>query len=212
MKPMGPRGINSMLLIGIVGGVASGKSTVADAFAALGAGVLNADRAGHEVLHEPEVKAALRERWGDAVFDADGSVQRPAIAKIVFAAAGNEEKQFLEAVSHPRIDKRLRNEAAELAQRGVPIAILDAALLYEAGWDKLCDRVLFVDASRELRLARALTRGWTEADFAAREARQWPVEEKRRRAGIVLDNSGTPAEMQRQVERLWRSWLPAGEA
>lgn len=199
-----------MQLIGIVGGVASGKSTVASAFAALGAGVLNADRAGHEVLRDSAVKAALRERWGEAVFDAEGSVHRPAVAKIVFAAEGNQERQFLERLTHPRIDKRLRDEAAELARRGIPVAILDAALLYEAGWDKLCDRVLFVEVPREQRLARALTRGWTEADFAAREARQWPVEEKRRLASEIIDNSGPPGELRRQVAGLWQSWLAQG--
>jgi dephospho-CoA kinase len=103
----------------------------------------------------------------------------------------------------------LQAEAEQLAASGVEIAILDAALLFEAGWDAYCDRVLFVEVPRELRLARARARGWSEEDFASRELRQWPVEEKRRRSDSVLDNSGSIDETQRQVRELWQTWLAA---
>ena len=193
-----------MLLIGIVGGVASGKSTVAKCFAELGAAVLDADRAGHEVLREPGVIAAIRQRWGEQVLDAAGNVARPAVAAIVFAKGAGAEKRFLEELTHPRIGKRLQEQSAELATRGVPAAILDAALLFESGWSSLCGAVVFVDVPRDVRLVRALERGWTEADFRAREDWQWPVQEKRRWADFIVDNSGSLEKTTEQVRAIWQ--------
>ncbi len=85
--------------------------------------------------------------------------------------------------------------------------MLDAPLLLEAGWDKFCDTLVFVDAPRELRLARALARGWSEEDFAAREGVQESLDWKRRRADVVVDNSGSPEQTRSQVERLWHSLI-----
>lgn len=197
----------AMRVIGIVGGVASGKSRVAEQLRGLGAVVLDADRAGHEVLHEEEVRRALRERWGEEIFNDRGEIHRAAVARIVFAAPprGPRERTFLEQITHPRIGARLREQAAEAERRGAPAVVLDAALLLEAGWHSLCDHILFVSAPRDLRWRRARQRGWSEAEFRAREAAQLPVEEKRRRAEHVIDNSGSEAETDRQVRRWWRS-------
>lgn len=201
-----------MHVIGIVGGVASGKSLVADELRSLGATVLDADRVGHEVLCEPEVEAALRARWGDRVFDIDGRVNRRAVSKIVFAPppAGPSELAFLESVSHPRIGARLAEDLAEMRKRGnVPAVVLDAALLFRGGWDKLCDRILFIDAPRDLRLKRAQSRGWTAEHFAAREAAQEPIEEKRRRSQVTIDNSGTTESAKSQVRSFWNGLTTA---
>ena len=86
-------------------------------------------------------------------------------------------------------------------------AALDAPLLLEAGWDRLCDTLVFVDAPRGLRLARARKRGWSEADFARREAAQQSLEAKRGRADLVVDNSGPLDATRAQVERLWHSLI-----
>ena len=195
-------------IIGLIGGVASGKSWVAREFQRLGAKVLDADRAGHEVLKEPSVMQALRNRWGNAVFNPLGAVNRAAVARIVFAPppAGPPELTFLEQITHPLIGERLRTEAATYAlEPGSQVAILDAPVLLKAGWDKLCDRILFVDAPFEVRLARALQRGWTRAEFAAREAAQEPLAEKRGQADLILDNSGSPEESRSKIAALWPS-------
>jgi len=196
-----------MHIIGILGGVASGKSLVARQLAELGAGVLDADGAGHEVLRLPKVETAARERWGPAVFDAEGHVDRARLAKIVFADSpeGPKEREYLERLTHREIAGLLEQQAKILAASGTPVAVLDAPLLLEAGWDKLCRTLIFVDAPRPVRLARAKSRGWTGEDFAAREGVQESLDSKRSRADVEVDNSGSPERTQAQIERFWRS-------
>jgi len=196
-----------MILIGILGGVASGKSAVSNRLKTLGAVVLDADQIGHEVLREPEVKEELRRRWGETVFDAAGEVDRRKVAGIVFAATpqGEDELAFLERLTHPRIGERLREQLEELRFRGVRAAVLDAPVMLKARWDRMCDCIVFVDTPRHVRLARARQRGWTEAGFAAREAAQEPLETKRRRAGTILDNSSSWDQLYEQVDRFWRT-------
>jgi dephospho-CoA kinase len=194
-----------MKILGLLGGVASGKSLVSRQLAELGAVVLDADRAGHEALRLPCVEAAARQRWGDAVFGPDGHVDRSQLARIVFAPPpqGPKERKFLEDLTHPEIGRRLAAQA-EAVKAVAPLAVLDAALILEAGWDKLCDYFAFVDVPREVRLVRALQRGWTEGDFAAREAAQESLDSKRARADVILDNSGSAEHTQVQVQRLWQ--------
>ena len=116
--------------------------------------MLDADAAGYEVLRMPEVEAAVEARWGRQVFGADGRVDRARLAEVVFAAApdGPRERKHLEQLLHPRIARVLRRRAEALASEGCPVAVLDAPLLFEAGWDELCEKVVFVDAPRRLRL------------------------------------------------------------
>ena len=198
-----------MRIIGITGGVASGKSMVAGQFAALGAGVLDADRAGHEALRLPHVEAAARRRWGEAIFGPDGRIDRAKLARIVFGREpeAERERKYLEQLTHPEIGRLLGRQAETLEAAGVKIAVLDAALLFEAGWDELCEKTVFVEAPREARLARALARGWTEEDFAAREGVQDSLDRKRPRADVIIDNSGSAERTQAQVEQFWASLL-----
>lgn len=195
-----------MRIIGILGGVCSGKSTVARQFARLGARVLDADRAGHEALRLPHVEAAARQRWGEAVFGPDGRIDRARLARIVFAAGaeGQKERTYLEQLTHPEIAGLLRRQA-EAPAAETAVAVLDAPLLLEAGWDELCEKIVFVEAPREARLARARARGWGEEDFAAREGAQESLERKRVRADAIIDNSGSPERTQAQVEQFWAS-------
>jgi dephospho-CoA kinase len=193
-----------MKVFGLTGGVACGKSFVASCLAELGAVVLDADKLGHEVLAEPEVIAALRARWGDSILHHDGSIDRRAVAKIVFAPAGAAERRFLEEISHPRIAEHLRQGIDRARQHQAPAVVIDAALLVEAGWHKLCHSVVFISVPRDVRLARAAARGWSEADVLAREAAQLPLDEKRHHSGYVIDNSGTPDETRQQAYEFWR--------
>jgi dephospho-CoA kinase len=197
-------------IIGLLGGIASGKSLVADCLEELGAGVLDADRMGHEVLRLPEVRKAVGMRWGDAVFDAAGEVDRKALAKIVFdpSPTGRDSLQYLEQLTHPKIGQLLRQEAEALAASGRHKAlVLDAPVMLEAGWHTLCDQILFVDAPREVRLGRARARGWSEADFTAREAAQESLDVKRQHADAIIDNSGSTESTRAQVTRLWHSLI-----
>ena len=194
-----------MKILGLLGGVASGKSLVARQLAELGAVVLDADRAGHEALRLPGTEAAARRRWGDAVFGPDGHIDRSRLAKIVFAPPpdGPKERKYLEMLTHPEIGRRLAAQAGAIKAES-PLAVLDAALIFEAGWNKLCDCYAFVDVPRDVRLARALHRGWTEGDFAAREAAQDSLDSKRTRADLIIDNSGSVEHTGAQVQRLWQ--------
>ena len=196
-----------MRIIGITGGVASGKSRVAEQLAALGAGVLDADRAGHEALRLPHVEAAARRRWGDAIFGPNGRIDRAKLARIVFGAEpeAERERKYLEQLTHPEIGGLLKRQAEAFEAAGVRVAVLDAALLFEAGWDEMCEKTVFVESPREARLARALARGWTEEDFAARECVQESLERKRPRADVIIDNSGSAERTQAQVEQFWAS-------
>jgi dephospho-CoA kinase len=194
-----------MFTLGIVGGVASGKSAAAQALVRRGATLVDADQVGHEVLGDPEVIAAFRQRWGDAVVGPDGQIVRREVARRVFGddPAAVREREFLNSISHPRIGQRLSARLDQLRSQGVALVVLDAALLFETGWDQLVDGVLFVDTPRQQRLQRALERGWTPEQFAAREASQWPVNEKRAGSTWTIDNSGSPADLEREVERTW---------
>ena len=195
-----------MKLLGLLGGVASGKSLVARQLAELGAAVLDADRAGHEALRLPHVEAAARMRWGDAIFAPDGHIDRSRLAKIVFAPPpeGPVERKFLEGLTHPEIGRRLAAQIEALKATASPLVVLDAAVMFEAGWDKVCDCFAFVDVPREIRLQRALQRGWTAGGFAGREAAQDSLDSKLARADFFIDNSGSAEHTQKQVQRLWQ--------
>lgn len=202
-----------MKTIGLVGGIASGKSLVAEILVELGAGLLDADRAGHAVLaDDADVHAALRERWGDAVFTADGGIDRAAVARRVFAPgdAAELERRFLEGLLHPRIRQRLDRFREHFLAAGKPAVVLDAPLLLEAGWAPLCDVVLMVDSPRELRRNRARRRGWSDDEFDRREQTQWPVEEKRRAADVIVENAGSENELYKLVGDFWQNYVLAG--
>jgi dephospho-CoA kinase len=197
-----------MHIIGIVGGVASGKSLATDYLRQLGAAVLDGDRAGHDVLREPEIIAAARARWGPAIIDPDGQIIRAELADIVFGATAEaeEELRFLEEMTHPRIRAKLQQQVQRLAEDGgFPAAVLDAPVLLKAGWDDFCDVIVFVDTPRELRLQCAASRGWTAADVDCREKAQLALEEKRARADRVIDNSGTPEQLREKIRNFWDS-------
>jgi dephospho-CoA kinase len=199
-----------MLVLGIVGGVASGKSLVSATLARWGAVVIDADKLGHEVLQEPAVIDAARERWGSSVATSNGQLDRKAIAQRVFGndATAAVERHFLEQLTHPRIAAKMREKVSELATRGdVDVVVLDAALLLEAGWNEYCDRILYVDAPPLIREQRAVARGWSAVQLAAREAAQMPLSQKRAAADIVIDNADSPEKTLKQLEAAWHSLM-----
>jgi dephospho-CoA kinase len=195
-----------MKIIGLLGGVASGKSMVAGELASCGAKVLDADNIAHQVLQQPEIETAIRNRWGGKVFDAHGRIDRSRLAEIVFAPtlAGARERTYLEQLTHPEIVRIIKQQLQELSQSAVAAAVIDAPLLVEAGLDKLCDKLIFVDAPPKVRLQRALARGWRKDDFETRESCQKSLDFKSRQADVIIDNSGSSEQTQAQVRRLWQ--------
>jgi len=199
----------TVLVLGIVGGVAAGKSVVAEEFERLGAARIDADRLGHDALRLPEVATAARERWGDAIFGSDGRIDRPSLGAIVFAEGpdAEQERRYLVSLTHPRITQMFEREKARCEKEGKSVMILDAPLLIEAGWASLCDRVIWVESTEADRLRRAKERGWSEDELHLREASQLPFEEKRSRADSVIDNTGTREATRARVSAYWKSLL-----
>ena len=179
-----------------------------------GAAVIDADRIGHQVLELPEVLTSLVKRWGPRVLRADGSPNRREIGGIVFPDPA--ERRALEAVVFPHIRQRV-TEAIATAQANpeVRFIVLDAAVMLEAGWNSVCDRIVYVDAPRDVRLTRLAARsGWNPNEVAAREASQMPPDKKLARADVVLMNDGSPDQLQTDVNALLNRWglVPTGSA
>jgi len=190
-------------IIGLIGGIGSGKSRVAAELARHGGIVISGDKLGHQALQDPDIKAAVIQRWGNGILDADGNIDRHRLGKIVFADA--KERQALEKLAFPYIERRIGEELIDKAKNNPRPAfvVLDAAVMLEAGWNKFCDRLVYVKAPRPIRLRRlAEQRGLDENEVAMRENAQWPEAEKEKRADFVLDNSGSPEELNQQVNEL----------
>lgn len=194
-------------VLGLVGGIGAGKSTVANALARHGGRIVAGDPLGHEALEQPDILARVTEIWGDrGVLTPDGKVDRKKFGRIVFPSP--VERSRLEHLVHPYIEKRIREEIAKaVADPASKFVVLDAAIMLEAGWDGVCDKLIFVDAPRPVRLDRVQrVRGWTDHDLANREAVQMPPEKKKERADAVIDNGGPPEVTTAQVDDLVKSW------
>lgn len=210
-----------MIVIGLVGKIAAGKSTVANHFAALGAHVIDADAIAHEVLAEPEVRDAVAARFGPDALDADGLVRRPALAERVFGpdASHAEALADLEAIVHPRVHRRIAEtlEAFRSAEPspglGETVVVLDVPLLRRAGWADSCDHVVSVTCDDGVRRARLAARGISREQQAAREASwQGPMDERPDRMAsscspkktFAVDTSGDLEYTARQVSQIWQ--------
>lgn len=193
-------------VLGLIGGIGSGKSEVAEEFARRGAKIVSGDRLGHEALRQPDIRNKIVERWGQGILDKQGEIDRRKVGAIVFA--DDNERKALETLAFPYIEAGIRREI-EVARNdpAVKLVVLDAAIMLEAGWNNVCDRIVYVDSPREQRLERlARQRGWSEKEVAAREKAQVNLSEKKARADVVLDNSGTREHTARQVEDLLKQW------
>ncbi|MBI3272587.1 MAG: dephospho-CoA kinase, partial [Planctomycetes bacterium] len=158
----------SCLVLGLLGGVASGKSTVAGLFEALGAERIDADALAHVALAVPRLRDRIRDTFGSQVLGADGAVDRKRLGALVFA--DGSRLRALEEILHPFVGDGIRKRLATLARRRRPTAVvLDIPKLLEAGLDELCDALIFVAATRRVRAERAAARGWTAEDLKVRE-------------------------------------------
>lgn len=194
-----------MHILGLVGGIACGKSQVATELKSLGARVLDADRAAHAAINVAEVKEKLVRRWGNQILLETGEVDRKAVAEIVFGKTPKSaaELEFLEQALHPQIRSQFEEEIRQLAEKNTPLVVIDAPLLLEAGWAELCDSIVFIECPREIRWNRAKLRNWTPEEFAAREASQMPIAEKKNSATHLVENSSSLEGLQKQIRSLW---------
>ena len=187
------------VVIGITGGIASGKTSVASMLAGLGATVYDADADCHRLLEREDIAARVADALGPGVM-ADGALDRRAIADLVFRDRGALSR--LEGILHAEVGANARRLVEGMGDGDV--LAIDAPLLIEAGLDGLCDVILHVDAPPGERRLRMAGRGCDGAEMARREARQVPVDRKRDRADARIDNSGDRTGTRAQVERFWR--------
>lgn len=189
-------------VIGITGGIASGKSSASSELVRRGARRIDADEIARRVLESSEVRDAVRRRWGTGVFvneASDSPVDRKRLAAAVFGSEHTEDLHALNEITHPAILSEIKRRVQQCRDAGIT-AVLDAPLLYETGLDRLCDIVIFIDADFSVRAQRARERGWTDEELRNREAAQMPVTEKKDLADLVIPSGGTCEELAARLQ------------
>ncbi len=200
-------------VIGIVGAIGAGKSSVAEILVGHGAFVLDADSIGHALLDQTPQREIVVARFSRSVVQPPTelilheTINRSALASIVFQ--DQKALRDLEAILHPAMqrtfDKAISRESRRHRFRAV---LLDAAILFEAGWDSLCDAIIFVGAARETRQQRLLdSRGWSGEAVAARDKMQWSVEKKQEGASYHVVNNGDREALVTQAIDAWKAIL-----
>lgn len=195
-----------MLTIALTGGIACGKSTVSTMLAQLGASVIDADAISRS-LTAPGGTAlpAIRETFGDSVFNADGTLNRPALSAVVFADQSSIEK--LNAIIHPLVRQQMEKQLVSCRKQGAKVVVLDVPLLFEAGMQHMGDVVVCVVAPQEVQIARMASRnGYSREEALSRIRNQMPVSEKARLSDMVIDTDRPLDELRQTVEMLYQGW------
>lgn len=194
-----------MLVIGLTGGMGTGKSVVARMLRKLGAAVVDADETGHEAyLPGTDGWRAVVKAFGRGILSPDDTVDRKKLGALVF----NEPKALmrLNAILHPRMYDMMKERLAQLEGQGTKVAVLDAAVLIETGWDKLADEVWVVTAPAETVVERLKQRGHLDEQSIRARVRTQPTQGERvKHADVVIDNSGSVEALERRVKELWDS-------
>ena len=202
-----------MLIVGLIGRIGAGKSTVARMLAEHGADVIDADRIAHEELENEDVRGAIAARFGPGVVTSEGRIDRAAVAAIVFGSTPVHEAALrdLEAIVHPRVHCRIEESLDRLRGKPTPdggrrIVVLDVPLLVRAGWAHRCDRLVVVECDEAERRRRLAARGWSPEQRAAREAawsRGAKVPEELTAKIVRVDASANPSYTSGQIARIW---------
>lgn len=193
-------------MVGILGGVGSGKSSVVRQVTTLRLHIIDADRIGHDVLLRQDISAQLRAAFGDSIFT-DDQVDRSRLAGLVFGESETHttNRTTLNDIVHPAIRQEIHRQI-QTAAMDLDAVILDAALLLEGNWDAHCDWLIFVDTPTEIRIQRVIdNRGWTAEELHRRESSQTSIAVKRDRADFVVDNSGSLESAARQMTEILES-------
>lgn len=193
-------GRSKPLVVGLTGAVGAGKSTVARLLSQKGVAIIDADALGHGVVEtSSRVKTELAAAFGPSIFTAHGGVDRLALARAAFASA--EATARLNAIVHPRLWDRIKNEVA--SRSDADIVVIDAALIVEWGAGLPVDVVVVVDAPEDVRKKRSQDT-YDETDFYARQSRQFDARGKKGQADVIVDNAGSWRELENKVDRLYR--------
>ncbi len=194
-----------MRILGLTGNIAAGKSAVAARLSALGAHLVDADILAREaVAPGSPALAAIVARWGPGVLSEAGTLDRPALRRIVFSDA--TERAALDAIVHPEVGRRRETAVAAAEAAGAELVICDIPLLFEAGLADTVDAVILVDAPEALRRERLIRdRGLSPAEADAMIAAQMPSAQKRARAEYIIENTGTREALAAQVDALWHT-------
>ncbi len=194
-----------MLTIGLTGGIGSGKSAVANLLQQLGASIIDADRLGHEA-YTPNSEAwrQVVAAFGEDILTSEGEIDRRKLGAIVFADPAQLAR--LNGIMHPLMARMVEQRKAQLKAAGESVAVVEAAVLFEAGWDSLVDEVWTTNASADAVVERLRQRsGLSEEEARKRINSQMPADERNRRSDIVLDNSADLAALERAVCDLWQN-------
>ncbi|HAD59367.1 MAG TPA: dephospho-CoA kinase [Planctomycetaceae bacterium] len=196
-------------VVGIVGGIGSGKSSIVRSITDLPLTVIDADGAGHELLKNPEIKKQIVEEFGESILT-NQEIDRSLLADRVFGPdeAHARSLSALNQILHPAIRKEILRQIQNAGDSAA--IILDAALLLEGNWADDCDAIIYIDTPLAIRQQRVkVNRGWSEEELSRREKRQWDLQKKRNAADFMVDNSSTPAksaeEMKEILTRIIRS-------
>ena len=199
-----------MQRVGLTGGIGAGKSTAAEMLRNLGAHVVHADQLGHETYSKGgTARHGVLERFGNGILGDDGEVDRARLAKIVFG--DKNERLALEGIVWPEIRKLMSTRLAEAEAAGASVAVVEAAVLLEAGWEDLFDQVWTVETPIELAKARLMARqsiSSREAD--ARLEAQLATRERAKRSSLVIENSGTVEELKSSVTAAYENLIAGG--
>lgn len=192
-------------VIGILGGIGSGKSTVAGAFAELGFVLIDADAIAHEVLNEPDAAEQLTARWGAGIVNPEGRIDRARVAAIVFDS--ERELEFLNRLVHPRVLDRAEEMIETFHERTKVCGIvLDIPLLLEVGWEKKCDYLVFVDCSEEKRRFRIEKKAQINVEqLKNRENFQISLDKKKLIAHYIINNNSDKSDIAEQVAQIFSS-------
>jgi dephospho-CoA kinase len=198
------------LVVGLAGGIGSGKSAVARLLSEMGAVVSDSDTEARRALQRADVRARLVEMWGPEILDESGAVDRAMVAGIVFSLPDAREK--LEQIIHPIVHRARLRRLVRARREQAPALVIDAPLLFEANVDQECDLVVFVDAPLEARIERVrIGRGWDAAELHRREAAQMDLREKRRRADEIIVNDGDEQALRERVRALFERRIAPGQ-
>ncbi|EXJ14994.1 dephospho-CoA kinase [Imhoffiella purpurea] len=198
-----------MFIVALTGGIGSGKTTIADRLAELGAGVVDTDQLSRELTADGgPMLPAIREAFGGTVFQPDGRLDRSALRRLVFDDP--QSRARLESILHPPIRQRMLERIDRL---DTPYAVIVVPLLFETGQQSLADRVLVVDVPESVQIERVRKRnGLTVPEIERIVASQTPREERLARADDIIDNSGPPENLESQIQRIHRRYLDLCQA
>lgn len=192
-----------MIVIGLTGGIGTGKSEVARIFQELGAVIINADQIGHQAYTpHSEIWQEVVKAFGEEILQPNGEIDRKKLGSIVFADP--DQLTRLNQIMHPRMARMVAQQVQELREQGADVVVVEAALLFEAGWDSLVGEVWSTESPENLVINRLQSRsGLSQEEAKKRIDSQMSAEERKSRSQVVVDNSGDLIELERVVRSIW---------